>query len=79
MKKLVLSMALLAGMTFVACSSDDDNNNSNNNNSGDNCVTCTVTFEGQSTNNEVCESSYDSSDEYQTVIAAFEQNGATCN
>lgn len=26
MKKLILSALLLAGMTFVACSSDDDNN-----------------------------------------------------
>lgn len=42
MKKLILSALLLAGMTFVACSSDDDN--------GGNCITCT--FEGES--EQVC-------------------------
>ncbi|MFD2601128.1 hypothetical protein [Flavobacterium suzhouense] len=35
MKKLILSMALLAGMTFVACSDDDGDKKSNSN-----CVTC---------------------------------------
>ncbi|OIQ16256.1 MAG: hypothetical protein BM557_10315 [Flavobacterium sp. MedPE-SWcel] len=47
MKKLILSLALLAGMTFVACSSDDDNGSVN-----DNCQTCELT---EATNFEVCE------------------------
>lgn len=33
MKKLILSVALLAGMTFIACSDDDSKKN-------DNCVPC---------------------------------------
>ena len=47
MKKLILSLALLGGMTFVACSSDDDNGSVN-----DNCQTCELT---DATNFEVCE------------------------
>jgi len=41
MKKLVLSMALLAGLTFVSCNKDDD---------GGNCLTCEI--EGES--EQVC-------------------------
>ena len=46
MKKIILAVALLAGMTFVACSSDDDK--------GNNCVDCTVSFDGQSQTYQVC-------------------------
>lgn len=45
MKKLILSLVLLAGMTFVACSKDDD---------GGNCVTCSETFEGETYKYKVC-------------------------
>lgn len=49
MKKLILSAALLAGMTFVACSSDDDK--------GGNCKNCKVTFEEQTETFKVCKNS----------------------
>ena len=51
MKKLLLSLALLSGLTFMACSDDDSESNALN------CVTCTLTDSGtgQGDVQQVCE------------------------
>ena len=49
MKKIILSAAILAGLAFVSCNKDDDKDN--------NCVKCTVSFEGASQAFDVCKAS----------------------
>lgn len=51
MKRLILCLTLLAGLTFMACSDDDSEN------SALNCVTCSLTDNdtGQSDVQQVCE------------------------
>lgn len=76
MKKLILSMALLAGLAIVSCSKDDDGGNGN-------CVTCSM--QGQSV--EICKAENGNAtaagqefpilfDEY---IDGLEEAGADCN
>ena len=75
MKKIILAVALLAGMTFVACSNDDDKNG--------NCVTCRV--QGQSA--EICKGDngnafvggQDSEMSYDDYVDLIESTGADCN
>lgn len=58
-------MALLAGMTFVACSSDDDK--------GGNCVTCKMDGDSE----KLCKGDM-SSEEFNQAIDIMEQVGYDC-
>lgn len=70
MKKIILTVALLAGMTFVACSSDDDNNNSIGS-----CVTCEAySFGGVSIpEEEYCREDFENQAQYEQFVNAQEQ------
>lgn len=83
MKKLVFSLALLAGITFyTSCSSDDNNDGGGNSN----CVTCSITFEGGSNTKEICnidgiafDGDYNTEVSYDDYIAGQESVGYECN
>ncbi|WP_159801626.1 hypothetical protein [Flavobacterium sp. MK4S-17] len=81
MKKLILSVAVLAIMTVAACSSDDDGGKSK-----EGCVTCSITFEDGSNTKEVCNVdgiAFDDGDDtgvdYDDYVAGQESLGYNCN
>ena len=87
MKKIILSIAMLASVAFVSCSDDDDNK--------DSCKTCTLTLVSINTSTKYCdngdgkitatiagqETSIDIPEgmTFDTYISnAIEKTGATC-
>lgn len=84
MKKLILSAALIAGVSFfTACNNDDDGGN-NNTNGG--CLTCTMSAGGMTIEQDVCEGENgnafvdgtDSGMAYDDYITGFTGGGGTC-
>jgi len=82
MKKAILSLAILAAVTFAACSGDD--NNDNNANAG--CLTCTLTVEGTTDSDVICnvdgtavEDGDDTEVDFEDYIQLRRDAGYTCN
>lgn len=89
MKKLLLSVSLLAAFfAFTSCSSDDDSSSAND------CLVCDLELFGQATSTEYCDNgdgtvTVISMDQEETVdlegnsfsdfISGIEALGATCN
>jgi hypothetical protein len=88
MKKLILSAAVIATITFSACSSNDDDDDESN------CKTCEQSVGNTSVEIEYCDNgngTYSSTTNGQTrsldlkgasfsqFISAAEDGGATCN
>jgi len=74
MKKIILAVALLAGMTFVACSNDDDKKTIAS------CVTCEAyTSAGISVPEfEICEADFDNREQYEQFVDLTESS-TNCN
>jgi hypothetical protein len=71
--KLLLQIASVAmiAVGYTACGSDDSDD--------DGCVSCTLSYGGQTYTEEVCEADFDTTAEYNQYIAAIELLGGNCN
>lgn len=74
MKKLTLAIIVLAGMTFVACSSDDDSSRGL-----PACVICFVSESGVDIEDELCREDFETEDQYEAAVQEFRNAGGSCN
>jgi hypothetical protein len=71
MKKLILSAAIIAGLSFFAACNSDDNNDNNTNSR---CVKCTTELSGQA-EYTVCREDFDTQEQYDEAVEAAEAVG----
>lgn len=73
MKKVILSVAVIAGLcTFAACNSDDNNDN----NVASRCVVCTTDISGQSDEYTLCRDDFNTQEQYDEAVEAAEAIGS---